>query len=149
MPQSLQTIRQGSLSRLANAQEAQAFLQEGCYEAALQSFHQADASGSLSVDDYVSQAVCLLHLDQFQTALEVCDRVLATDSNHAKAWLFRGVACQRLGHWRDAYVCYDRATGQQSHRQTAFARSMWRVLRGLKSSIKGIFNNRQSHLRVH
>ncbi len=149
MPQSLQSFREDSLPSKAKAEKAQVLLKGGHYEAALQYFRQADISETSSVDSYVWQAVCLIYLERFQSAVEVCDRALAVDSGHPRVWLFRGVACQRLGRWRDAYACYDRATGQQSQTQVRFT-AQWKTwLRALKTSIKGIFNSHHSNLRIH
>ena len=69
------------------------------------------------------QAVCWIHLTDYERALACCDRALDIDSAHAQAWIFRGVALHRLGRYREAYRCYDRATAND-------ARPWWQRLPG-------------------
>ncbi|NER80639.1 MAG: tetratricopeptide repeat protein, partial [Leptolyngbya sp. SIO1D8] len=88
--------------------QAHSLLEQGEYGAALEYFRQAVQTAPLA-DDYVSQAVCLIHLDRPQEALEMCDRALSLNSGHSRAWLFRGVALHRLGQFDEAYACYDLA----------------------------------------
>lgn len=84
------------------------------YREALQYFEQAFAMDSteLQLDVLVDRAVCLLHLERFSEALLCCDRILAAAPDHPQAWLFRGVAHQRLGCHRQAYADYRRAVGK-------------------------------------
>ncbi|MEL6384654.1 MAG: tetratricopeptide repeat protein [Cyanobacteria bacterium J06626_18] len=149
MPQSLQSFREGSLPCLTKVDKAKALLQKGHYEAALQYFRQAEMLETPSADNSVWQSICLIHMGRFQVALDLCDRALTLDGDHPQAWLFRGVACQRLGRWREAYACYDNATGRQPGGQAGLVVQAKGWLRTLKASIKGIFNSRHSRLRVH
>ncbi|MEM9003565.1 MAG: tetratricopeptide repeat protein [Cyanobacteria bacterium P01_F01_bin.86] len=143
------TISTESSPHLFELTEAKKLLEQGRYEAALRCFHEAETLSVLSADNYVSQGVCLLHLARHQEALQACDRALALEPDHQQAWLFRGVASHRLGYWREAYACYDRATGQQLGQWTLESSPWGAWLSFLKSLVKGIFNGRRSHLRVH
>lgn len=129
--------------------KAESLLEQGQCEAALYCFRQA-ALEMQSADNYVSQAVCLIHLARPQEALRACDRAIAFDSNSPTAWLFRGVACHRLGRWREAYICYDLATGQSPRKQFRFPKiRVANRLGPLKALIKGAFNSQRARLRVH
>jgi tetratricopeptide (TPR) repeat protein len=96
-------------SRSAKAYQ---LLEQGEYEAALSQFAQL-AEADQDADCLVNQAVCLIHLARPEEALQLCDRALALNSHHPQAWLFKGVALHRLGHYSEAYTCYDRAVGEQ------------------------------------
>lgn len=142
-----------SLNEQPDSQEVLHLIEQGQYEAALRSLCLAPDSDDV-VDNYVLQAVCLIHLQLPRKALDVCDRALAVDSNHPQAWLFRGVACHRLSRWREAYACYKVATGDRSaeHQLNVLSGSnlAYRFpLQGIKSLIKGLFKMRLRRLRLH
>lgn len=82
-------------------------------------------------DDWVNHAVCLIHLDQPEVALEVCDRALALYPTHPQIWLFKGVALQRLNRYNDAYACYDQAAAGPNRRQPADKPAWYRRLSAL------------------
>ncbi|WOD38338.1 tetratricopeptide repeat protein [Nodosilinea sp. E11] len=76
------------------------------YAGALRCFEAAAIAAPRDVPTLIYQAVCLIHLEQFQSALAMADRVLAIAPNHSQGWLFRGVALQRLGRYPEAYASY-------------------------------------------
>lgn len=82
----------------------------GHYAEALRYFEEALSLDSRDADTLVYTAVCLIHLQRPQEALERCDRILSQYPDHSQAWMFRGVALQRLGQYRKAYTAYDRVT---------------------------------------
>ncbi|WP_052288360.1 tetratricopeptide repeat protein [Leptolyngbya iicbica] len=87
---------------------ALSLLESGNYHQALQVFQQV-ADRDRTLDDSVNQAVCLLHLDQPEAALEICNQTLELSAAHPQAWLFKGVALYRLGQYDEAYACYAQA----------------------------------------
>ncbi|MEM0981800.1 MAG: hypothetical protein AAGH78_16200, partial [Cyanobacteria bacterium P01_H01_bin.58] len=99
----------------ANCQ-AEELLSQSRYEAALQCFQQAAAElpAAVLADNYVQQAVCLIHLERPQAALQMSDRAIALDASSPQAWLFRAVALNRLGQFQASYKAYDRALGRRS-----------------------------------
>lgn len=90
--------------------QGEALANLGHYAEALRYFEEALALESDNVDALLYAAVCLIHGQRLQEALEKCDRILAQCPDHAQAWMFRGVALQRLGQYRQAYAAYDHAT---------------------------------------
>lgn len=82
------------------------------YGKALRCFEEAAILCPTNLDVLVYQAVCWIHLNQPAKALTVTDSILAYTPEHSQGWLFRGVALHRLGHYGEAYACYDRALGQ-------------------------------------
>lgn len=84
----------------------------GHYSEALRNFEEALALEGGNWDALLYSAVCLIHLQRPQEALTRCDRILSQNPNHAQAWMFRGVALHRLGHYSESYACYSHATGQ-------------------------------------
>jgi tetratricopeptide (TPR) repeat protein len=91
-----------------------ALANQGRYEEALACFEQAIALNPdmpSAIESWVFRAVMLLYLERFDQALESCDRALAIEPAHPEANLFRGVALQRLGLYREAYRSFDRALG--------------------------------------
>lgn len=100
-------------------------LQQGDYATALNHLQRISES-ERQVDDWVNQAVCLIHLDRAEAALEACDRALATTPDHPQAWLFKGVACHRLQRHEDAYACYNQALGKdQANPQARTVMTTW------------------------
>ncbi|HEY9878792.1 MAG TPA: tetratricopeptide repeat protein [Leptolyngbyaceae cyanobacterium] len=83
----------------------------GHYSEALRNFEEALALESDNCDALLYAAVCLIHLQRPHEALVRCDRILAQVPSHTQAWMFRGVALHRLGHYSESYTCYSRATG--------------------------------------
>lgn len=82
-----------------------------CYEEALSSLEQAEALAGLNEPKLcIQKAVLLILLSYYSEAFACCENVLQQDPNHPQAWLFRGVACHRLGRYREAYRSYGRAT---------------------------------------
>lgn len=51
----------------------------------------------------------LLNMDQFQEALDTCERILALEPANTEALIRKGMASERLGRFEDAHACYDRA----------------------------------------
>lgn len=144
------TISPGFLHSQLWSNRARALLKEGDYEAALHCFCEALVEETAVVDNYVSQAVCLIYLDCPEAALRACDRAISLASDSRRAWLFRGVALHRLGRFREAYACYDLAMGQQPSRRYASLCKRFRVgFRSLKSFLKEAFEGSHSHLRLH
>jgi tetratricopeptide (TPR) repeat protein len=90
-----------------------------CYEEALQSLEQAqELDGFEASHIWVQKAVVLILLNRHNEALNCCNQALRKEPNHCQAWLFRGVALHRLGHYQEAYRSYCRASGQtQSNTQ--------------------------------
>lgn len=87
----------------------EALANAGDYVRALRCFEEAAIAAPLDVEALLYQAVCLIHLEQPQSALAVAETLLSQAPTHAQGWLFRGVALQRLGRYRAAYASYDRA----------------------------------------
>lgn len=94
--------------------QGEALANVGHYAEALRYFEEALALDGHHPDALLYAAVCLIHGQRPQEALERCDRILAQTPDHAQAWMFRGVALQRLGQYRQAYAAYDRATIEPS-----------------------------------
>ena len=106
-------------------QSVSTLLQQGDYATALNHLQQI-SDGERQVDDWVNQAVCLIHLDRAEAALEACDRALALTPDHPQAWLFKGVACHRLQRHEDAYACYNQALGKdQANQKTGAVMKTW------------------------
>jgi tetratricopeptide (TPR) repeat protein len=89
--------------------QGEALANLGRYKEALQSFDRALERHPEAIATLVFQAVCWIHLQAFERALGCCDRTLAIAPHDSQAWLFRGVALQRLGQYRAAYSSYDQA----------------------------------------
>lgn len=89
--------------------QGEALANVGRYAEALRYFEEALALESGNIDALLYAAVCLIHGQRPQEALEKCDRILAQAPDHPQAWMFRGVALQRLGQYRHAYAAYDKA----------------------------------------
>lgn len=80
------------------------------YEEALSSLEQAEAlAGFPETKICIQKAVLLILLSRYLEALTCCEAVLQQEPDHLQAWLFRGVACHRLGRYREAYRSYGRA----------------------------------------
>ncbi|MEA5450347.1 tetratricopeptide repeat protein [Leptolyngbya sp. CCNP1308] len=88
--------------------EGEALANAGAYERALRCFQEAAIIAPGQVAGLVYQVVCLIHLEQPQQALEVAEQILAIAPNHPQGWLYRGVAHQRLGNYKEAYASYAR-----------------------------------------
>lgn len=88
-------------------------------------------------DNLLHQAVCLIHLSRPEAALPLCDRALSLAPDNPQAWLFKGVALHRLGHYGEAYDCYHQATGEP--RPT--------VMATFKRAIHNTFTRLRSRLR--
>jgi len=103
---------------------ALAHLEAGDYHQAQQAF-QSIPDSDRTVDDWVNQAVCAIHLEQPEAALVACDRALALNGNHPQAWLFKGVALHRLNRYDEAYACYDQASNQPDQLLQKSGKSSW------------------------
>lgn len=116
----------------------QALMDRGDYREALMRLEQNDLGNS--VDGAIAQAVCLLHLQRPQRALQVCDQALVLKPNHPQVLLFKGVALHRLGQYRGAYAHYQQASARSSRWSLSpFTR--------LKGWIRGmVMPNRQQRL---
>ncbi|MGC8714882.1 MAG: tetratricopeptide repeat protein [Leptodesmis sp.] len=55
----------------------------------------------------------LIYLERYEEALESCDRAIAIYPDDQEAWIFRGVALQRLGRFKLAYASYEHATSPE------------------------------------
>lgn len=133
----------------AQITKAMQLLEQGEYEAALQQF-ACSPQAAQDADNLVNQAVCLIHLSQAQAALQACDRALTLNPHHSQAWLFRGVALHRLGHYREAYACYDRAVGEHHPKhQSSLLNSGRNRFKALKSFFKHIKDTNLLRLWVH
>lgn len=86
--------------------EGETLANTGAYGRALRCFEEAAIVCPQEISVLVYQAVCLIHLGQPEGALGLVEQVLALAPNHAQGWLFKGVALQRLGRYREAYACY-------------------------------------------
>lgn len=117
--QSPLTMLQTSTAKLSLS-----LLESGNYHQALQVFRQVPEDDR-TLDDWVNQAVCLLHLNQPETALQVCDRALSLKADHPQAWLFKGVALYRLNQYDDAYACYAKASGESDQPAATTAKKPW------------------------
>lgn len=116
------------------ATTALSLLESGNYHQAFHAFQRVPECDR-APDDWVNQAVCLLHLDQAEAALQFCDEALTRNANHPQAWLFKGVALHNLNRYDEAYACYAKATresGQSAHKfkKEALYRC-WQSLKGL------------------
>ncbi|PZV08962.1 MAG: hypothetical protein DCF32_03505 [Leptolyngbya sp.] len=81
----------------------------GRYEDALASLEQAQTlAGFATPRLLVQKAVVLIWLSRLEAALTCCNRALWLNPNHSQAWLFRGVALQRLGRSQEAHRSYRR-----------------------------------------
>ncbi|MEO1123852.1 MAG: tetratricopeptide repeat protein [Cyanobacteria bacterium J06635_15] len=95
----------------------------GRYGEAIDSFAQTLRYCPKAKEALVFQAVCWIHQERPEAALNCCDRALEIASDYEQGWLFRGVALHRLGRYRDAYASYshalhdERLTWQQRLRQ--------------------------------
>ncbi|MBD2234532.1 tetratricopeptide repeat protein [Phormidium tenue] len=94
------------------------------YEAALASLEQAQTlAGFATPRLLVQKAVVLIWLNRLEDALTCCNRALWLNPNHSQAWLFRGIALQRLGRFEEAHRSYHRvarpalAAGSRSNLQ--------------------------------
>lgn len=112
----------------------QTLMDHGSYSEALMRLEQRNLGDD--VDGAIAQAVCLLHLQRPQLALQVCDRALGLQPHHPQALLFKGVALYRRGQYREAYRHYQLACQQTSQRASPSARSSRRSLSLLKSWIQ-------------
>ena len=122
----------------STAKLALSLLEAGNYHQALQAFQQVP-EGDRTLDDWVNQAVCLLHLNQPEPALQVCDHVLNLDADHPQAWLFKGVALYRLNRYDEAYACYAKASGESDQKAPTTAKKPWyRHWQSLKMAAKHI-----------
>ncbi|MEO1094143.1 MAG: hypothetical protein AAFX01_04510 [Cyanobacteria bacterium J06638_28] len=119
--------------------QAEELLRQGRYEDALQCFQQAAAElqAVALADNYVQQAVCLIHLERPQAALQMSDRAIALEAGHPQAWLFRAVALNRLGQFQASYKAYDRALGQRSRAAQSLRSVVKKRLVTLKSFLHG------------
>ena len=59
----------------------------------------------------VMRAVVFIHLGENEAALIDCDRALTINPKDKQAWLFKGVALNYLGRYKQCYASYDRALG--------------------------------------
>lgn len=81
------------------------------YEEALENLEQAQELAGLSdIAIWIQKATVLILLGRPVEALSCCEYVLMLRPDHTQAWLFRGVAQQRLGEFRAASESYSRAT---------------------------------------
>lgn len=81
----------------------------GRYEDALASLEQAQTlAGFATARLLVQKAVVLIWLNRLEAALTCCNRALWLTPDHSQAWLFRGVALQRLGRYQEAHRSYRR-----------------------------------------
>jgi tetratricopeptide (TPR) repeat protein len=94
--------------------QGEALANLGHYGEALRHFEEALSLDSDHVGALLSAAVCLIHLQRPQEALQRCDRILAQAPDHAQAWLFRGVALQRLGQYSAAYAAFAQASAEST-----------------------------------
>lgn len=94
--------------------KGQALANQSAFEEALACFQVGKPCDIGAVESCVMEAVCWLHLDRPEAALECCDRALACHPDYAQGWLFRGVALHRLGRYREAYQCYQQAAPEDS-----------------------------------
>ena len=101
------------MRKTSTAKMALSLLEAGDYHQALQAFLQVPEPDR-SLDDWVNQAVCLIHLNQPEAALQICDRALSLDADHPQALLFKGVALNRLNRYDEAYACYAQASGESA-----------------------------------
>lgn len=92
------------------------FASTGNFAQALRCFKEAALLDNQSVQIQLYQAVCLIHLEQPEAALDLCERLLEQDATHAQAWLFRGAALHRLGRFPEAYDSYRQALGKETVR---------------------------------
>jgi tetratricopeptide (TPR) repeat protein len=84
----------------------------GRYQDALECLEQAQTlAGYSDRRGWVQKAVLFILIDQPKAALTCCNQALWNSPHHAQAWLFRGVALNRLGRRGDAYRSYRRAAG--------------------------------------
>lgn len=131
--------------------QAEELLARGHYGAALRCFQQAavNLQADALADNYVHQAVCLIHLDRPQVALQMSDRAIALNANHPQAWLFRGVALRRLGRFQDAYKAYDIAIGQCPRTTRSLRSSLKKRLAKFKSCLRGWLSSHVSLPRLN
>lgn len=81
-----------------------------CYDEALASLEQArELADSPDPRFWIQKAVLLLLVNRPAAALTCCNQALWLAPNHIQAWLFRGVALERLGHSQAACRSYQRA----------------------------------------
>ncbi|MBD2257129.1 tetratricopeptide repeat protein [Pseudanabaena sp. FACHB-2040] len=106
--------------------QGEALADLGHYGEALRYFEEALAIDSTHAEGLLYTAVCLIHLQQPQAALKRCDRILAQYPDYSRAWMFRGVALQRLGRYPEAYAAFDRATADST---STASRSVSRKIR--------------------
>ena len=77
------------------------------YEEALDNVEQAqELAGFSDPNIWLQKATILILLARYQEALSCCRYVLQRHANHLQAWLFQGVALQRMGHYQEAYRSY-------------------------------------------
>lgn len=99
--------------QVGNSEKVLSLLEQGDYHAALV-YLQGSVQAPQDSNSLVNQAVCFIHLNLPQEALDACDRALALEPTYAQAWLFKGVAFHRLGRHQDAYACYNKALEKDS-----------------------------------
>lgn len=125
------------MPQTSNSAIAHSYLAAGTYLQALQAFKQIPDSDR-TLDDWVNHAVCLIHLERPEAALAVCDRALILHPHHPQAWLFKGVALQRLNRYGEAYACYNQAAGGSGHHQAGTKTAWYRRLAALRGVAKHI-----------
>lgn len=86
--------------------EGEVLANAGAYDRALRCFEEAAILAPDELATLVYQAVCLIHLERPQQALAVAEKILAIAPDHPQGWLYRGVAQQRLGNYKEAYASY-------------------------------------------
>lgn len=87
---------------------------------------------------YCNDAVCMIHLGQFEEAINKCDQALRIDSKYAMAMNNRGVALERLCHYKEAIKEYDKASKIDAMNFLFFYNkgSLWLKLKEYKKALK-------------
>jgi tetratricopeptide (TPR) repeat protein len=63
----------------------------------------------LTADELLLASYSLSQLGRHQETIEVCDRILATNSRDAAAWHNKGLSLAKLGRYEEAVLAYDHA----------------------------------------
>ena len=88
---------------------ANKYLEDGNYEEALRVFDEVIAGYPEYKDAYMSRAITLMQMQEFEKSRRDFDRALTLDKNFAAAYANRGILNDRTGNYREAVSDYRKA----------------------------------------
>ena len=99
----------GGPNLFVQANLGEAFVLQGRYEQALESFLAADALDADSVPALLGLGTVYGQLDRPMLQVAALDRLVALEPSHPVAWRLYGIALDRLGRVAEAEACLHRA----------------------------------------